>query len=86
MKRKRVKNKEIENRGGKRNRAGRPCLGDVLLDTGIYIRCSQAQKNALERYVKNLSEQLIAQKENGISLSTWIRELILTESKNEDLL
>jgi len=65
------------NRGGRRPGAGRKAYseGNALKAT-ICIRCTKEQKEAL----MNFAEEL------GVSGSTWLRDLGLKESNNEDLI
>lgn len=72
--------------GGRRKGAGRKPTGASAMSAGIYIRCSSEQKEALGAFVKELSEDREAKGLPGVNLSTWLRELALKHSGNEDLM
>lgn len=71
--------------GGVRPGAGRPKKVDGGMKQGIYLRCSAEQKAALVAYVESLSADRVAKGLPKVDLSTWIRELALKHSGNEDL-
>lgn len=54
------------------------------MNTGIYIRCSTEQKEALGAFVRELSKAREAQDLPKVDLSTWLRELGLKHSGNEE--
>lgn len=71
--------------GGRRDGAGRKPILGTAMSTGIYIRCSPEQKEALSVFVKALSAERVAQGLPNVELSTWLRELGLKFSGNEEL-
>lgn len=71
--------------GGRRPGAGRKALGDKPMSAGIYIRCTAEQKEALADFVAELSVARQANGQSKVDLSTWLRELGLKHSGNEDL-
>lgn len=71
--------------GGRREGAGRKPTGRSAMSAGIYIRCSPEQKEALGAFVRELSEAREAEGLPKVDLSTWLRELALKHSGNEDL-
>lgn len=73
-------------RGGAREGAGRkPFLGSKM-KSGVNVRCSEDQKEALESFIVDLNEKRKAKGYPGkVSLSTWLRELALKHSDNENL-
>lgn len=83
-KRSRVK-AEAKARGGARPGSGRKPTSGVTMKTGIYLRCSGEQKTALHAYIDHLNEERAAAGLPPVDLSTWIRELALKHSGNEDL-
>lgn len=78
--------KTAPKRGGAREGAGRKPLLGSKMEAGVYVRCSQEQKEALETYIEALNEKRKAAGYPGkVSLSTWLRELALKHSDNEQL-
>lgn len=76
---------EPKARGGARAGAGRkPTTGEAM-DKGIYIRCSETQKDALQGFIDGVNEERKAKGLPEVDLSTWIRELALKHSGNEHL-
>lgn len=67
--------------GGSRLNAGRKSYNERPMNAGIYIRCTEEQKEALQIFVKELSEK----QGINISVSAWLRELGLKHSGNENL-
>lgn len=72
-------------RGGARAGAGRKPTTDTAMDTGIYLRCSDTQKLALQGYIDDLNKKRKAEGKANVDLSTWIRELALKHSGNDHL-
>lgn len=72
--------------GGKRDGAGRkPIQGNSTMNAGIFVRCHDEQKDAIEGYVEKLSGKREAKGLSKVAVSTWLRELALKESGNEHL-
>ncbi len=71
--------------GGARAGAGRPKKVAGGMKIGIYIRCSADQKAALVEHVAGLSAERTARGLPKLELSTWMREIALKHSGNEDL-
>lgn len=76
---------EAPKRGGRREGAGRKPAGGETMDKGIYIRCSDEQKSALQGYIDELNAEREGAGLPKVDLSTWIRELALKHSHNEHL-
>lgn len=76
---------ESKQRGGARAGAGRKPTTGVAMDKGIYIRCSDEQKEALQTFIDKMNEERKAKGLPEVDLSTWIRELSLKHSGNEHL-
>ncbi|HHH30976.1 MAG TPA: hypothetical protein ENK57_21890, partial [Polyangiaceae bacterium] len=73
-------------RGGARKGAGRKPLLGAKMEAGVYVRCSEEQKSAFESFITDLNEKRKAKGYPGkVSLSTWLRELALKHSGNEEL-
>jgi hypothetical protein len=69
-----------------KKKAGRPSAFDEKMDVAICLRCSGEQKDAMEQFVTELNAKRKAQGIPGkIKLATWIRELALKHSGNEEL-
>lgn len=80
------KKSATKKKGGAREGAGRkPTLGKKM-QAGIYVRCSDEQKDALQAHVDKINA---ARAEEGIAsnvaVSEWMRELALKHSGNEHL-
>lgn len=76
---------EVPKRGGRREGAGRKPTAGVAMDTGIYLRCSGEQKEALQGFIDGLNADRAGKGLPEVDLSTWIRELALKHSGNEHL-
>ena len=76
---------EIEEESTTVRRKGRPSYGEKAMKAGIYIRCSDDQKNAISEYVDGLNEQRASEGLPRIDVSSWIREIALKYSGNSDL-
>lgn len=73
----RRKKLKIKQSGGKRSNAGRkPYKEGNQFNATICIRCTKEQKEALQRYVRDVNS----------TLSTWLRDLGLDQSANTDLI
>jgi hypothetical protein len=70
---------------GVENRLGRPTITDEVLDTGIYIRLSKTQKDALLLYMYQLNKYRNYNNLDKLGLSNWARDIILNASGNFDL-
>ncbi len=71
-------------RGGKRAGAGRPPQASSL-SAGLFIRTSEDQKAALLLFISGFNEKRAAKGLPRVELSTWVRELALKHSGNENL-
>lgn len=71
--------------GGARKGAGRKVVAGVVMETGIYVRCSKEQKELLSKFVEDVSQERQLNGLPAINLSTWMRELALKYSGNEHL-
>ena len=72
-------------KGGTRVGAGRKPIGADTMKAGIYVRCSQEQKDAMEAFVAGMSEDRERRGLPRVDISTWLRELGLKHSGNEHL-
>lgn len=72
-------------RGGARKGAGRKPTGKVVSVTK-YVRCSEAQAQALDDYMGGLNSDQEAAGLPMVSFSQWSREVLLTEAEREDLI
>lgn len=68
-----------------KSRRGRPPYGEKPMSSGIYIRCSEEQKEAITQYVENLNNDLQKEGLPRIDVSSWIRELALKHTGNSHL-
>jgi hypothetical protein len=71
--------------GGARSGAGRRTLVSGGMSEAIYFRCSLQQKEAIARYVSELSRKRTARGLPAVDISTWLRELALKHSGNSQL-
>lgn len=75
----------VENAEVVPRKKGRPSFGDKPMKSGIYIRCSEEQKNAIIKYVDGLNNSRKNEGLPRIDVSSWMRELALKYSGNEEL-
>jgi uncharacterized protein YkwD len=68
----------------KSDNRGRP-TSYLAMRTSIFIRCTEDQKAALKEYIDEINEDRAEKGLPRVDLSTWIRELALKHSGNEDL-
>ncbi len=81
----RKKKEPPKKNGGRRAGAGRKAFGEEPMNAGVYIRMTNEQKTALLMFVKALSSKREENGQSKVTLSTWLRELGLKYSGNEEL-
>lgn len=62
---------------------GRPTVNPKTV--GIFSRCSDEQKEAMQTYVDGLNPERIKKGLPPLKLSTWVREIALIQSGNKHL-
>jgi hypothetical protein len=85
--RKRKKNKvvDVEEKKDRKPGSGRRPMLKTKMSAGIYIRCTEEQKVALVEFVRQLSDDRMSKGLSKVEVSTWLRELGLKYSGNEEL-
>jgi len=83
-----ARKKKSANWGGKRQGAGPPTgtrSGGQPMDTGLFVRCSLEQREAIKAHVEELSTKRQSAGLPKINTTTWLRELALKHAGREDL-
>lgn len=65
--------------------AGRPIEGKSAKNTGIFVRIEKTQRAAIEKYLVKLNASRVKKGLPKIKLSSWLREVGLKHSGNEEL-
>lgn len=68
-----------------KKKPGRKPFGKERMKSGIYVRLSVKEREALEEYVEKLNANREKQGVKPIAFSTWMRELALQSSGNAHL-
>lgn len=72
-------------RGGPRPGSGRKPQDGVTKKKSILVRLNESQEAGIRRYVDALNERRIAAGAEALPVATWVRDVILKASENDEL-